>query len=312
MKAIFNSAATFFLLHLMFFDSLHAPHLFPYSSAAADAPLIDIVFVHGIRGGAFATWRRDGVLARGAARENLDRSVCWPTAWLAPKFPQARLISAEYYAPASGWEGESLPLNYTAQQVAEKLAAAGVGRRPVIFVGHSMGGLVVKEIMARGYRADAPAAVRALSQACAGVVFYAVPHAGSRLADLGWGLRYIGASPAKAVAHLKTGPHQDEANAAMRKMARKAGLPVLSFSEGLPTQMSYVSAHIVPHESAYPGFGEFVVLKEHDHVSVCKPKDQDDPAFAVFAEFLNECYAAAARAAAEKREAVVDHMEAAL
>lgn len=31
----------------------------------ADAPLLDIVFIHGIRGGAFATWRREGVLERG-------------------------------------------------------------------------------------------------------------------------------------------------------------------------------------------------------------------------------------------------------
>lgn len=33
--------------------------------APADAPLLDIVFIHGIRGGAFATWRREGVLERG-------------------------------------------------------------------------------------------------------------------------------------------------------------------------------------------------------------------------------------------------------
>ena len=44
-----------------------------------------------------------------------------------------------------------------------------------------------------------------LASSAAGAVFYSVPHAGSRLADWGWYLRYIGGSPAKHVRHLKTG-----------------------------------------------------------------------------------------------------------
>ncbi len=38
------------------------------------------------------------------ARESLDRSVCWPASWVAKEIPDARLLSLEYAAPASGWE----------------------------------------------------------------------------------------------------------------------------------------------------------------------------------------------------------------
>lgn len=38
------------------------------------------------------------------ARENLERDTCWPGAWLAKEIPEARLLSIEYPAPASGWE----------------------------------------------------------------------------------------------------------------------------------------------------------------------------------------------------------------
>lgn len=59
-----------------------------------------MVFVHGIRGGAFATWRKESV-----GREvSSDKTACWPSAWLAKDVPQARLLGIEYAAPVSGWE----------------------------------------------------------------------------------------------------------------------------------------------------------------------------------------------------------------
>ncbi|EFN53770.1 hypothetical protein CHLNCDRAFT_136410 [Chlorella variabilis] len=303
----------------------------------SDAPLLDIVFVHGIRGGAFATWRREGVLEHGQARESLDRPACWPASWVAKELPEARLLSLEYAAPASGWEGESLPFRHIVAQLMDKLAAAGVGRRPVIFVCHRhafharlpclpiatdcsasprtmepppglMGGLIVKDLLVTA-KQQQDERLRSLNTSAVGAVFYSVPHAGSRLADWGWSLRYIGGSPAKHVQHLKTGHHQEELNAAVRAMCKSGRLPVLSFSEGLPTKLGLFPTQVVPHESAYPGYGDFVVLAQHDHISVCKPWDTSDPAYARLLAFLHARVRALrlARADAAGR---LDHMEA--
>ena len=69
----------------------------------AGSPGIDVVFVHGIRGGPFASWRT-GSCPEGTSLESCTRKYCWPTEWLSPDLPSARLLSLEYAAPASGWE----------------------------------------------------------------------------------------------------------------------------------------------------------------------------------------------------------------
>lgn len=69
----------------------------------AEAPSIDVVFVHGIRGGPFVTWRRErtpGV----PPPASVVHDQCWPSTWLVDDVPTARLLSMEYAAPASGWE----------------------------------------------------------------------------------------------------------------------------------------------------------------------------------------------------------------
>uniref|UniRef100_A0A1D1ZP86 Uncharacterized protein n=1 Tax=Auxenochlorella protothecoides TaxID=3075 RepID=A0A1D1ZP86_AUXPR len=143
-----------------------------------------------------------------------------------------------------------------------------------------------------------------------GLVSYAVPHSGSRLADLGWQLRYVGGFPAGAVAHLKTSElHLEDVNAAVRGMHRRGGLAVLSFGEGKPTRVAYIKTLVVPLESAYPGYGEFFVLPSHDHISACKPTDRSDAAYAKALDFLGRCARSAARRRAEAHTA--DDVEAA-
>jgi hypothetical protein len=33
-------------------------------------------------------------------------------------------------------------------------------------------------------------------------------------------------------------------------------------------------------------YGDFVVLKQHDHIAVCKPSDKDDPSYSHLLRFL--------------------------
>jgi hypothetical protein len=122
----------------------------------------------------------------------------------------------------TGWEGEDLSVPEKARRVLDKLTAAGVGQRPVVFVTHSMGGLVVKEMLSVSLdeaRAGGPRA--RLASATRGVVFFATPHFGSHLASLGLKLRHVpGAAraPAPAVHHLAPGPHLEVLNERLRAL----------------------------------------------------------------------------------------------
>ncbi len=66
-------------------------------SSETGQPEFDIVFVHGIRGGPFITWRKLGAFVRkGASARQLSKHDCWPSDWLAKDLPGARLLSVEY------------------------------------------------------------------------------------------------------------------------------------------------------------------------------------------------------------------------
>src|SRR5215470_358682 len=112
---------------------------------------INVVFVHGLGGHAYDTWRRNG-----------DDKTFWPV-WLARDIPGLAVWTLVYEAPPTNWFGTSMALQDRAKNVLECLLGQPELRgRPLVFVCHSLGGLVVKQVIRaadgrRAYRTDAAA-----------------------------------------------------------------------------------------------------------------------------------------------------------
>ncbi|CAI7891267.1 unnamed protein product, partial [Closterium sp. NIES-53] len=195
-----------------------------------------------------------------------------------------------------------------------KLVAAGVGERPVVFVTHSMGGLIVKQMLALARASDLPE-IRALAERTTAIVFYSVPHFGSRIADYSWRARAV-LRPAPSVrllpprcqpllqwkAYLREGNFKTLSDALFTTPPPPPPPLLFMFAVCLclplapdqtkvtPLVKTYggltLRLEVVPLESAYPGFGEFVVLDGTDHINACKPVNSSDPAYANTLNFL--------------------------
>ncbi|KAL1215761.1 hypothetical protein V5N11_024301 [Cardamine amara subsp. amara] len=267
------------------------------SGSRAHDPEFDVIFLHGLRGGPFKTWRiaEDKSSTKSGLVEKIDQEAgklgtFWPSEWLSIDFPQARLFTLKYKTNLTEWSGATLPLQEVSSMILEKLVSAGIGDRPVVFVTHSMGGLVVKQILHKAKEEK----LDKLVNNTAGVVFYSCPHFGSKLADMPWRMGLV-LRPAPSIGELRSGsPRLVELNDLLRQLHKKGIVEVLSFCETKVTPIveGYggwaFRMEIVPIESAYPGFGELVVLESTDHINSCKPLSRSDPSYTEALQFLRK------------------------
>lgn len=134
---------------------------------------VDIVAVHGLRGDAFATFT------------SKTTGKLWLADFLPAEFPGARIYTYSYPAEILYSRDTSKLADY-ARGLLEGLAgerkSPGYERRPLIFICHSMGGIVVKKalnicVSEAKYYGDIRLSVQA-------IYFMATPHRGSDIAKL--------------------------------------------------------------------------------------------------------------------------------
>ncbi|XP_076612968.1 protein SERAC1 isoform X2 [Chaetodon auriga] len=254
----------------------------------------DVLFIHGILGAAFKTWRqKDRVMleeARGAESTD-DYTECWPKSWLAADCPNLRVLSVEYDSHLSDWmakcpaENQRKSLAYRSQELLKKLKLAGVGERPVVWVAHSMGGLLVKKMLLDA--AEDPD-MHGLLENTKGIMFYSVPHHGTFMAEYSVNVRYL-LFPSIEVRELcKDSPALRNLNENFLNMAKEKEIKVLSFAETLPTNIGpMIKILVVPTQSANLGIGELIEV-DVDHLSICKPEKKDSFLYKRSLQFIQE------------------------
>lgn len=86
--------------------------------------------------------------------------MCWPKDWLAQDCKSLRILGIDYDTNLSLWEpncpSEQMKkrLDERSDEFMTKFLKAGLGHRPIVWVTHSMGGLLVKNMLCKGIISD--------------------------------------------------------------------------------------------------------------------------------------------------------------
>lgn len=229
------------------------------NASITDQPLLDVVFVHGLGGDDRSTWT-----APGATESWLD--------WLAQDIPSIAVWSLRYPAVATKWtaEGEGMALPDRATNLIPTLLHYEIGSRSTVFVGHSLGGLVVKQILRHSNDMAMPE-WKTLTESTVGVAFLATPHAGSTLASLAYAFDFT--RPTKTTLALRAHcPHLKELSDWYRQNASRLGIETVSFAESRRLRKGFRLVTVVTTTSADPGIAGCVTTSiDANHINICKP-----------------------------------------
>jgi hypothetical protein len=223
----------------------------------------DVIFVHGLDGDGVATWATSKKLADS-----------WP-AWLEAEVRGLAAWSLSYEIKALQWRGNTMALPDRATNILELLISKGIGKRPLAFVCHSYGGLIVKQML-RSAAESNDGTKRTFVQNTRGILFLATPHAGSEKAD--WFVHFARIlSPSAATAELEAHNAQLRDLALWyRNNAEKLGIETVAMFETKPTK----GIHIVDATSADPGITGLVPIPiDADHITICKPGSKENEVF---------------------------------
>lgn len=227
----------------------------------------DVIFVHGLGGHCYRTWTKKH-----------DSATFWPGNWLPlePEIQAARILTFGYNAK---WRGATKSISTVTDFAKELLfemrfaktpdgVDLNIGAKPIIFVAHSMGGLVVKKAYILGLHDET---YKSMVNSISAVIFLSTPHRGSNLAEaLNRIVSATFQSSKSFISDLqKSSVIIEELNEQFRHLA--PALSIWSFYETLATSIGPRKLMVLEKDSSILGYpAEISKPLQADHNSVCK------------------------------------------
>ncbi len=248
--------------------------LIPISGCENPNRIVDLIFVHGLGGDPLKTWHPQG---------KRDKNNFWPT-WLGEDLPETAVWSLKYKAEPFRWRGSTMSLVDRATNVLDALDSYEIGKRPIVFITHSMGGLLVKQMLRRASDLR-NLKWKAIVEQTKGIVFFSTPHSGSDVANFIKCLRILAHSVSVDELQVNASPLCD-LNDWFRYDCQERNMKMLVYCEELPT----FGRVVVGKTSANPGIlGVDPISLDADHISICHLKSRENFVYKNVKNFVSDC-----------------------
>lgn len=229
----------------------------------------------------------DGADGGGPPAAPRPKSKCWPRDWLPVDCPGVRVLAIDYTTDPYLWRPVWVPklsrrtMQSRSQEMTKKLLEQGVGCRPIVWAAHSKGGLFVKQILV-----DASENCSELVKNTQGILFYSVPHHGSKLARIN--IPWLLGQSVEITEVKKDCPEVRDLHRRFLSLYENDHLhaEVVSLVESQETPLYFTYVRVVDEESADPGVGEFYSVSAN-HKDICKPTGRKCVLYLELAHLIN-------------------------
>jgi len=252
---------------------------------------VDLVFIHGLNGSPDSTWTAD------------NSKLFWPKTLLPEELAEenVRILTFGYDADVAGRGGDGVSKDRIHNHAEHLLATLSANRRrarerPIIFVAHSLGGLIVKRalIQSKLIEGSKTEHLRSIYVSTYGILFMGTPHLGSDKANWGSYLqKFCGIVPnrilhtnTQLVEALKT---NSEAliNIERQFMTIIERVHLFYFHETKPTNFKGMLVWIVEEESAAPNLPDVERSGiDADHRHMAKFESSSSPGYEIVVDAI--------------------------